>query len=49
MASLKLRQEAIDDLNDIWSYTYLIWSEKQADRYYSTIKSACNSIAKNPT
>ena len=48
MAKVKLRQEAIDDLNDIWDYTYEKWSENQADRYYATIKIACNGIGENP-
>jgi toxin ParE1/3/4 len=38
MAKVKLRQKAIDDLKDIWDYTFEKWSEKQADTYYSTIK-----------
>lgn len=40
MAKVILRQEAIDDLNDIWDYTFDKWSEKQADKYYTTIKIA---------
>ncbi len=48
MAKVVLRQEAIDDLNDIWDYTFEKWSEKQADKYYATIKLACNGIGKNP-
>lgn len=31
MAKVTLRQKAIDDLNDIWDYTFEQWSEKQAD------------------
>ena len=48
MAKVILRQEAIDDLNDIWDYTFEKWSEKQADKYYATIKLACNGIGENP-
>lgn len=48
MSKIIFRQEAIDDLNDIWDYTYEKWSEKQADRYYATIKLASNGIAINP-
>ena len=48
MAKVILRQKAIDDLNDIWNYTFETWSLKQADKYYKTIKLACNSIAENP-
>ena len=48
MAKVILRQKAIDDLNDIWDYTYETWSAKQADKYYATIKLACNGIGENP-
>ncbi|MBN8861545.1 MAG: type II toxin-antitoxin system RelE/ParE family toxin [Sphingobacteriales bacterium] len=48
MAKVILRQEAIDDLNDIWDYTFEKWSEKQADRYYLTLKFACMQIGENP-
>ena len=48
MAKVILRQEAIDDLNDIWDYTFEKWSEKQADKYYATIKIACSGIGENP-
>ncbi len=48
MSSVVLRQEAIDDLNDIWEYTFEKWSENQADKYYMILKLACNQIGKNP-
>jgi len=48
MAKVILRQEAIDDLNAIWDYTFEQWSEKQADKYYSTLRFACNEIGENP-
>jgi len=48
MAKVILRQEAIDDLNDIWVYTVGEWTEKQADKYYSAIEFACTQIGKNP-
>lgn len=48
MAKVILRQEAITDLNDIWNYTFEKWSEKQADKYYATIKLACRGIGENP-
>lgn len=48
MARVILRQSAINDLNDIWDYTFEKWSEKQADKYYTTIKLACNGIGENP-
>lgn len=48
MAKVVLRQEAIDDLNNIWDYTFEKWSETQADKYYATIKLACNGIGQHP-
>jgi toxin ParE1/3/4 len=48
MAKVILRQEAINDLNDIWDYTFEQWSENQADRYYATVKFACKEIGENP-
>lgn len=48
MAKVILRQEAIDDLNDIWIYTIDEWSEKQADKYYEALEFACTQIGKNP-
>lgn len=48
MAKVILRQKAINDLNDIWDYTFEKWSEKQADKYYTTIKLSCSIIGKNP-
>ncbi len=48
MVKVILRQEAIDDLNDIWYYTFEKWSESQADKYYATIKLACIEIGEHP-
>ena len=48
MAKVILRQEAIDDLNSIWDYTFEKCSEKQADKYYATINMVCNGIGENP-
>ena len=48
MAKLILRQEAIDDLNDIWTYSVEEWSEVQANKYYAILKFACIQIGKNP-
>jgi toxin ParE1/3/4 len=48
MAKVILRQKAIDDLNDIWDYTFEEWSANQADKYYATIKLAFKGIRQNP-
>ncbi|MEC5158699.1 type II toxin-antitoxin system RelE/ParE family toxin [Chryseobacterium sp. MP_3.2] len=44
MAKVNFRQEAINDLTDIWEYTLHEWSENQAERYYNSIKFACKEI-----
>ena len=48
MAKAIFRQEAINDLTDIWNYTLHEWSENQAERYYNAIKFACKEISENP-
>ena len=48
MAKVVLRKEAINDLNEIWLYTFEKWSEKQADKYYSSLEYACIQIGENP-
>jgi toxin ParE1/3/4 len=47
-AKVVFRQEAINDLNNIWKYTYEKWSENQADKYYGTLKLVCKEIGENP-
>ena len=49
MFKVTLRQEAINDLSDIWFYTITEWSENQAEKYYYSIKIACKEIAINPS
>jgi len=43
----RISQQAIDDLNDIWVYTFNKWSKKQADRYYDLIIEEIEFIADN--
>lgn len=43
----RISKQAIDDLNDIWIYTFHKWSKKQADRYYVLIISEIEFIADN--
>jgi toxin ParE1/3/4 len=49
MAEFKLTNKAVDDLSQIWNYTFDTWSENQADKYYEMLISACSEIAANPT
>jgi toxin ParE1/3/4 len=48
MAEYKLTNKAVEDLSEIWDYTFEVWSEKQADKYYDMLISICQEIAENP-
>lgn len=48
MVKVTFRQEAINDLTDIWNYTKIEWSENQAEKYYQSIKISCKEIADKP-
>jgi toxin ParE1/3/4 len=48
MAKYKLTNKAVADLSKIWEYTFEVWSEKQADKYYDGLISNCEEIAENP-
>ena len=48
MARFKLTNKAVEDLSKIWNYTFEVWSEKQADKYYEMLISNCQEIADNP-
>ncbi|HRP91183.1 MAG TPA: type II toxin-antitoxin system RelE/ParE family toxin [Edaphocola sp.] len=44
----KISNEAQNDLENIWLYTFGTWSKEQADRYYDLILDEIEFIAKNP-
>jgi toxin ParE1/3/4 len=48
MAKYKLTNKAVEDLSKIWEYTFEVWSEKQADRYFNGLISNCQDIVENP-
>jgi toxin ParE1/3/4 len=48
MAKYKLTNKAVDDLTQIWNYTFDKWSEKQADKYYQMLLDNCSVAAFNP-
>ena len=48
MAKYKLTNKAVEDLSKIWDYTFEVWSERQADKYYESLISNCQEIADNP-
>lgn len=45
---LKLTSKAVQDLSNIWNYTYDNWSEKQADKYYNDLLRKCKQLVGNP-
>ncbi len=48
MAKYTLTKKAVQDLKQIWNYTYDSWSEKQADTYVNQLLKHCSRISKNP-
>lgn len=44
----KLSQEARNDLENIWLYTFETWSLEQADRYFNSIMNEIEFLAVNP-
>ena len=48
MAKYHLTNKAVDDLSDIWNYTFDKWSEIQADKYYKTLLDFCKELADHP-
>lgn len=48
MAEYRLTNKAVEDLNEIWEYTYNYWSEEQADKYYNMLLNFCQAITENP-
>lgn len=48
MANYFLTHKAVADLSEIWDYTYEVWSENQADKYYELLIDACELVASHP-
>jgi toxin ParE1/3/4 len=48
MAEYRLTNEAVEDLTNIWNYTFDNWSENQADTYYEMLLESCQLIADHP-
>lgn len=44
MSKVRYSKKAVEDLSSIWRYTVRKWSEKQADRYYQNLITACNHL-----
>jgi toxin ParE1/3/4 len=41
----RISEKAIQDLEDIWLYTFETWSQQQADRYYNLLINEIEYIA----
>ena len=48
MTKYRLTRKAVEDLADIWNFTYDEWSERQADDYYNMLIASCEKVAVNP-
>lgn len=48
MAKYFLTNKAVEDLSAIWEYSYEVWSESQADKYYGFLTSSFQEIVQNP-
>ncbi len=49
MVKYELTNKAVEDLSKIWDYTFEVWSEKQADKYYEMLISNYQEIADSPS
>ena len=43
-----MTRKAVEDLSEIWNYTFDKWTERQADDYYNMLIVSCQKIATNP-
>ena len=48
MVRYELTKKAVEDLTNIWNYTYENWSENQADKYYLLLIESFKEIASKP-
>lgn len=45
MPKYSLSNEALEDLSEIWKYTFETWSEPQAEKYYYMLLDTCQDLA----
>jgi toxin ParE1/3/4 len=48
MAKFQLTNKAVEDLANIWNYTFEVWSEVQADKYYNYLFDCFQNLSDNP-
>lgn len=44
MAKFYFTKRAVEDLSSIWNYTFEVWSEEQADKYYRMLIEVCRKL-----
>ena len=49
MAKYFLTNKTVEDLSKIWDYTYEVWSENQADKYFDMLITFCKELAEYPS
>ena len=49
MPKCSLTNKAVADLSEIWDYTFEVWSENQADKYYFELLANCQESAESQT
>ncbi len=49
MPKYSLSNKAVADLSEIWDYTFEVWSENQADKYYFELLANCQELAESQT
>ena len=45
MAKYHLTNKAVEDISTFWSYTFDVWSEMQADKYYKLLLSCFTALS----
>jgi len=45
MGNYILTNKAVEDLSKIWDYTFEVWSETQAEKYYYMLLDSCQELA----
>jgi len=48
MSKYILTKKAVEDLSEIWNYTFALWPERQADTYYKMLIENFKEITMNP-
>lgn len=44
----RISKEALNDLEEIWLYTFEVWSKEQADHYFDLLMDEIEYLSENP-